>query len=108
MVKHSAAISEQDLNQVVQLFAGLADITRLRILHVLRSGELPVMAICDRLSVPQPTISHHLGILRASNLISQRRAGKQVFYRLMMETKGKDYIAAFTQHLLVTVSPRAK
>jgi len=34
------------------------------------------------LKLPQPTVSHHLGLLRMQNLISNRRNGKQVFYGL--------------------------
>jgi DNA-binding transcriptional ArsR family regulator len=34
------------------------------------------------LKLPQPTVSHHLGLLRMSNVIGNRRDGKQVFYSL--------------------------
>ena len=37
---------------------------------------------CDELQLPQPTVSHHLGLLRMNNVIGNRRSGKQVFYTL--------------------------
>ena len=60
----------------------LSDRTRLSILGLLGRGELNVSAMCDVLCLPQPTVSHHLGLLRTGGLIKPRRAGKQVFYRL--------------------------
>ncbi|HET6428774.1 MAG TPA: ArsR family transcriptional regulator [Phycisphaerae bacterium] len=36
--------------------------------------------MCRKLRLPQPTVSHHLGLLRAHGLVKNRRAGKQVFY----------------------------
>jgi ArsR family transcriptional regulator len=60
----------------------LSDPTRLRLLTVLQEGELSVSALCDRLHLAQPTVSHHLGRLRTARLVANRRAGKQVFYSL--------------------------
>ena len=39
-------------------------------------------SLCQELVLPQPTVSHHLGLLRMRNLITNRREGKQVFYGL--------------------------
>ena len=38
--------------------------------------------LCEELGLPQPTVSHHLGLLRMRNLITNRRSGKQIFYGL--------------------------
>ena len=74
--------ADQDLESLVGLFRLLSDKTRLNILLLLAKGERNVTSLCAELSLPQPTVSHHLGLLRMSNLISNRRAGKQVFYEL--------------------------
>jgi len=60
----------------------MADETRQRILALVRNGELSVSEIEERLPVTQPTISHHLSILHRANLVSRRRVGKQVLYRI--------------------------
>jgi DNA-binding transcriptional ArsR family regulator len=73
---------DQDLESLVGLFRLLSDKTRLNILLLLARGERNVSSLCGELSLPQPTVSHHLGLLRMSNLISNRRSGKQVFYEL--------------------------
>lgn len=78
----TGTVSEQDLEQLVSLFRLLSDKTRLHILLLLAEGEQNVSAICDALDLPQPTVSHHLGLLRMNNVIGNRRAGKQVFYTL--------------------------
>ena len=72
----------QDLEPLVGLFRLLSDKTRLNILMILAKGERNVSSLCEELSLPQPTVSHHLGLLRTKNLISNRRNGKQVFYGL--------------------------
>jgi len=49
---------------------------------LLADGEQNVTSLCERLKLPQPTVSHHLGLLRMNNIICNRRNGKQVFYAL--------------------------
>jgi len=60
----------------------LSDKTRLNILMLLSEGERNVTSLCEALKLPQPTVSHHLGLLRMNNIIGNRRNGKQVFYTL--------------------------
>ena len=74
--------SDADLEPLVALFRLLSDKTRLNILTLLARGERNVTSLCEELRLPQPTVSHHLGLLRMSNLITNRRDGKQVFYEL--------------------------
>ncbi|MHC4948629.1 MAG: ArsR/SmtB family transcription factor [Planctomycetota bacterium] len=72
-------------DDVVRALRLLADPTRLRLLRLLQYKELNVSAICRRLELAQPTVSHHLGLLRSVGLVNNRRQGKQVFYRLNPE-----------------------
>src|SRR5215213_1502069 len=71
-----------ELEPLVGLFRLLSDKTRMNILMLLSRGERNVTSLCEELGLPQPTVSHHLGLLRMSNLIGNRRNGKQVFYGL--------------------------
>jgi ArsR family transcriptional regulator, arsenate/arsenite/antimonite-responsive transcriptional repressor len=64
------------------IFRALADETRLRILALLRSGEVCVCHIQGGLRLPQPTISRHLAYLRKSGLVEARREGVWMHYRL--------------------------
>ena len=64
------------------LFRALADPTRLRILHLLSSGELCVGDLVSILGVPQPTASRHLTYLRRAGLISSRKNSYWTFYAL--------------------------
>ena len=78
----TGAVKDLDLEPLVGLFRLLSDKTRLNILMLLSKGERNVTSLCEELRLPQPTVSHHLGLLRMSNLIGNRRNGKQVFYGL--------------------------
>ena len=60
----------------------LAEPTRLQVLDYLRGGEMNVTALCKLLSLAQPTVSHHLGVLREQGLVTHRRDGKQIFYAI--------------------------
>jgi ArsR family transcriptional regulator len=64
------------------LFKAFADPTRLRILSLLAAGELCVCDIVEILDLPQPTVSRHLGALRAAGLVEAEREWKFAHYRL--------------------------
>ncbi|HLL90113.1 MAG TPA: metalloregulator ArsR/SmtB family transcription factor [Tepidisphaeraceae bacterium] len=82
MRKRSPELAEMELEPLTSLFRLLSDKTRLNILMLLAEGERNVTSLCDELNLPQPTVSHHLGLLRMNNIIANRRNGKQVFYGL--------------------------
>jgi ArsR family transcriptional regulator, arsenate/arsenite/antimonite-responsive transcriptional repressor len=64
------------------LFRAIGDPIRLRILHLLRSGELCVGDLVSVLGVPQPTASRHLAYLRKIGLITSRKNSYWTFYAL--------------------------
>lgn len=66
----------------VEVFKAAADPCRLRILKLLKEGELCVCEIMTALSKPQSSTSHHLSILREAGLVKERRDGKWSYYRL--------------------------
>jgi ArsR family transcriptional regulator len=71
------------LDQLTNLYAALADPTRLRILALLKDGEICVCHIHDSLGVPQPTASRHLAYLRRAGLVAARRDGIWIHYRVV-------------------------
>jgi ArsR family transcriptional regulator, arsenate/arsenite/antimonite-responsive transcriptional repressor len=65
------------------LFAkALADETRQKIMLLCCCQSLSVNEIVEQLNVTQPTVSHHLAILRKAGLVEVREEGKQTFYSL--------------------------
>ncbi len=69
-------------NRVDRMFRAFSDRTRLRILNLLRDGELCVCDIVDTIGSPQPTISRHLSYLRKSGLVKARKDGLWQYYTL--------------------------
>lgn len=68
--------------ELSKLFGSLSHPARIRIIAELRDGELCVNSLQDRLGISHSAVSQHLALMRAHNLIKERRAGRNVFYRL--------------------------
>ena len=79
--KPAPAIKE--LDELTQVYAALAEPTRLRILSLLSDEEICVCDTHASLDVPQPTASRHLAYLRKSGLVEARREGKWMNYRIV-------------------------
>jgi ArsR family transcriptional regulator, zinc-responsive transcriptional repressor len=73
-------LDEETLFIVSQTFKALSDPTRIRILHLLFSGEHSVNDIAHTLSLLQSTVSHQLRFLKNLRLVKFRREGTTVFY----------------------------
>ena len=69
----------------VEFGKALADETRQKIMRLCCCTQLSVNEIVDALGVAQPTVSHHLKILKDAGLVQARRKGKQVLYTLNQE-----------------------
>jgi ArsR family transcriptional regulator len=67
---------------LMALLQALGDPTRLRLLNLLRAGELCVCYLVEVLGDPQPKISRHLAYLRRAGVVDVRRDGKWMHYRL--------------------------
>lgn len=63
-------------------FAALADKTRLRLLNLMRDGEVCVCFIAEALETNNPKISRHLAYLKRASLVAGRRDGKWMHYRI--------------------------
>lgn len=71
-----------DLDSVVRSFKALADATRVELMLRLSTREQNVRELVEALRAPQSTVSRHLGVLRAAELVTTRRDGTSVYYRL--------------------------
>lgn len=63
------------------VFHALGDRTRLRILKLLRGKECCVSEICANFEMTQPSISHHLDVLKRAGLVKNEKRGREVYYR---------------------------
>jgi ArsR family transcriptional regulator len=66
----------------VEFAKALADETRQQIMKLCCCQWISVSDIVQQLNVTQPTVSHHLAVLRQAGLVDVREQGKQTFYRL--------------------------
>ena len=74
--------SEQQFFIAADIFSMLCDSTRLRILWLLCHTEECVSDIATAVNMSSPAVSHHLKTLKQSGLITSRREGKEVLYKL--------------------------
>ena len=65
-----------------RLFQALADRTRLRLLNLMRDGEICVCFFVEVLGTNQPKISRHLAYMRRAGIVAARREGKWVHYSI--------------------------
>lgn len=77
--------SEDDLYENSEIIKAVSDPIRLKILYLLKNGELCACHIDFTLNKPQPTISHHLSILKKVKFLKWRKEGKWTHYRLSDE-----------------------
>ncbi|MFC1570235.1 ArsR/SmtB family transcription factor [Candidatus Omnitrophota bacterium] len=74
-----------DEYDLVKIFKALADKTRQDILELLGEAEMNVSDICSEFNTSQPTISHHLNILKNCDLVDYRKDGKNIYYYVRQE-----------------------
>jgi ArsR family transcriptional regulator len=85
------------------LFAkAISDETRQKIMNLCCCDSLSVNEIVEKLEVSQPTVSHHLAILREADLVTIREEGKQTFYSLNQEN-----IAVCCGQLMIKFAPES-
>lgn len=74
--------SQEDIQNLSQIFKALGDPTRLNIIHVLSKSPLCVCDISELLDMSQSAISHHLRLLRNLRLVKYKKEGRMVIYSL--------------------------
>lgn len=80
------AMGEEEAESVSALLKALADPIRLRLMSLIAAGD--EACVCDLtapFAVSQPTISHHLRVLREAGLVDSERRGTWVYYRARPE-----------------------
>ena len=81
-----AGMSDEDADIVAERFRALADATRVRMLNLLiRNDELCVCDLNENFELSQPTISHHLSLLKKAGLVESDMRGRWAFYRANKE-----------------------
>lgn len=88
-----------DYKTLVAVFKALSDESRQKILLSLeKDGETRVSELVRRFGISQPTMSHHLGVLRQAGLVEDRRVGQSVYYavnRQWLKRCCNDYLSRF-------------
>ena len=87
------------MQQLLPVFKALSDETRLRILSLMKEGEICVCDIAETLNMTQPNISFHLSMLKEAGLIKDRKNGRWIHYSL-------DESDMFTRFLLMGIFER--
>ena len=82
---------------MAEMFKALGDENRLKLMEELKDGEKNAGELLDKLSVTQPTISHHMKILCDSGIVESRKEGKWTYYSISAEGKAEllDIINSF-------------
>jgi len=80
-----------------KVFKAFCDETRLMVLSLLQNGEKCACVLLDRVSVSQPTLSHHMKILVDSGIVSARKEGKWTYYSI--STSGSEDAAKLLREL---------
>ncbi len=69
--------------KTINFFKAVCSRNRHQILHLLhKKGELNASDIVKKIKLSQPTIAHHLKVLVEAEVLSTRREGKEVFYKI--------------------------
>jgi ArsR family transcriptional regulator, arsenate/arsenite/antimonite-responsive transcriptional repressor len=82
----TAPLDEDQAETLAKVFKALGDPVRLRLLSLIASragGEVCVCDLTPAFDLSQPTISHHLKLLKQAGLIDSERRGTWVYYRLL-------------------------
>ncbi len=67
---------------MTNVFKALSDPTRRKILEMLKERDMTAGEIADAFSIGKPSISHHLGLLKAADLVESVREGQTIIYSL--------------------------
>ena len=80
-----APLAPREAEQAARFFKALADPTRVAIVNRLAAAECCVCDLNAAFELSQPTISHHLKVLREAGLVESSRRGTWAYYRLVPE-----------------------
>lgn len=92
----------QDAKQIAAVFKALGDENRIKILKMLERGEKCAYALLEEMEISQPTLSHHMKILCDAGIVTGRKDGKWMHYRIAGE--GVELAQAYMEQLAAVVS----
>jgi ArsR family transcriptional regulator len=75
-------IEERMFQMHAEICKSMANPTRLKIMNLLREGEKSVEELKEYLKLPKANLSQHLSVLRQRRIVSTRRAGLNIYYRI--------------------------
>ncbi len=78
-------VESQYVDLAAEVFSLLSDATRIRIILALRTGELAVSELAERVGKPPTVVSQHLAKLRWGRVVQARQEGTRVYYSLIDE-----------------------
>ena len=82
-------LDEHEADQLAQVLKAIADPARLRLLSLIQAqpgAEACVCHLIEPLGLSQPTVSHHLKVLRNAGLVVRERRASWAYYRVVPET----------------------
>ena len=94
MSEDKAAMSQQEelianASRAAELLKAMSNESRLMVLCCLQDGELSVSQINEVVRLSQSALSQHLAALRAAGLVSTRRDGQTIYYRVQGEAPAR-------------------
>jgi ArsR family transcriptional regulator len=81
-VKVDKEMEEKIFEMHAEVCKSMANPTRLKIMNLLREGEKSVGELKKQLELPKANLSQHLGVLRQRGIISSRRSGLNIYYKV--------------------------
>lgn len=85
MARNGRKKDDIDVARASKMLKAIADTDRLRLVLQLKDGEKNVGTLADAIGVEVVNVSHHLGVLRVSGLVKDKKVGRFVYYKLNPE-----------------------
>ncbi len=82
--------------ELAALLGALAHPVRIRIVEELRDGEKDVNSLAEIVEISHSGVSQHLSVLRTRRIVTERREGRHVFYRLVQPSLAKWLVEGLT------------
>ena len=101
-MREETLLSISGLQEYAALFKALGDVTRLRMMGLLKHGELCVCDLMEALNLPQSTASRHLSYLKNSQWVVCRRCGKWMYYKLHPDLCNSHFHNSIIEHTRFT------
>ena len=99
-------MTDTDQTALLAFFKAMANESRLQIVGLVSARERSVQELADLLGLKEPTVSHHLAVLKALGLVSVRAEGVTRWHALETKTLAKMNRALLDQKKVAALAPR--